>query len=340
MEKRELLTLIAFFLSRGEKAYLRFGENIIQIHKDLAKQLETEPGVISAFKGAFGKANPSPIFREIKEKYQNKNDDEIYSIIKENIDISNFTLPESETVVTPENGKIQIRCFTDEGRFQYRNYLHECLYFDEVTFPDELLFGNRMTYQIGGAGIIDSNKAIETRYELGKYLESLLANLDQNLDKTNPHIWDWISAFMFKKIYQGGGKQEQRYYMDTGRLKYRHMCYGPWLLYNRFGEYSETLLTNKIYELGDIYEQIASRQDMLHPNLILFMKKIYLMPNTRNLRRGVATIGGLGGFRRLVDIVNRFAANYDITSMNEQLEQKIRMFTDEFDQFIKEEVNE
>jgi|TARA_B100000315_G_scaffold260723_1_gene324481 hypothetical protein len=117
-----------------------------------------------------------------------------------------------------------------------------------------------------------SSGVFSTMYEVGK---SILSDLDNKVNfdelETNSGFWSFASAVHFNQIVEKDqdGKWKIRqlaryiYEPDDYRVFYRHLLYGPTRLLYYIGDEVKPILSGKPFMPGEIFEQTASRQNLI-----------------------------------------------------------------------------
>jgi hypothetical protein len=121
-------------------------------------------------------------------------------------------------------------------------------------------------------------------WNLAKYLDQLLTdkgleNLEQDVG-----LWSWLTLFFLGQLCLRGKKpgKDHRYIPEITdfRVSYRHLLRSPYLILRAHADEPDCLacvLANKPDAPGDIYEQFASRQELItNKQLLNAMCKLYV----------------------------------------------------------------
>jgi len=160
-------------------------------------------------------------------------------------------------------------------------------------------------------------KQFSSRLKLAKYVYKHLAEGEIETPERNKGLWVWLSLLYFDQLCPPNSKglrkpgERARWIPDLTSWKryYRHLVVGPYRIYAAHKEEPELLsaiLANEPSKSGDLYEQIASRQQLItNRNVVETINRLYFDPEKGKLKRGA---GGKskGGARRLADTLNQF----------------------------------
>ena len=115
----------------------------------------------------------------------------------------------------------------------------------------------------------------------------------------------------------------ERYILSTSaRRDYRHLLYGPWLLYTAALENPDLVqiaLCDQVTKDSPVFEQLASRKEIVtNVSALKLVNRCY-----RDTATGAvypqATRGDIaGGLRRFGAVYSQLAVNYDLQNMKEQ----------------------
>ena len=181
-----------------------------------------------------------------------------------------------------------------------------------------------------------------SRMELASYLHDALAPIAGQDVILDPGIWSWLAAFWFDELCPrdraGLLKPRERARwvpaMSDWRKYYRHLVAGPYSIYAAHRDEPQcalAVLANPVDRPGDVYEQLASRQDLATSAPVMEVAtRLYADPETMQLKYGSGTKGP-GGPRRLAEGLLQFDLSWDLRSMN--ADGLLSMLPTEFDRF-------
>ena len=197
--------------------------------------------------------------------------------------------------------------------------------------PADLISGEAFSEPFGDYDI-DPDRVFVTRQEFGEYLNEQLAGADFSglMSSDSDGLWIWIAVVYFKQLAAIGVRRPWHYVVtrkgSVGSLAYRHAVRTSYELVHIHGSYAEICLKSPIHTLGDMTEQLASRQTVAH-NRGFFQTAHELYIKDGKLKRGASTKPkkprerkpgdrtGLGSVRRLAIALQRLDLTYDTEAM-------------------------
>jgi len=158
--------------------------------------------------------------------------------------------------------------------------------------------------------------------EAAKYFSDRFAGV-RDVDH-NVGLWSWLALFYFDELCppdasgQRQVREDARYIPGTGwRRYYRHLLAAPLRVYRSHGDNAGLLLLDPVDKLGDIWEQLASRQEIItNLGILGTATLLYLDTKKDRPKRGAAsTKRKPGTLRRFVDLIQQLDLTYDLYSM-------------------------
>jgi hypothetical protein len=204
---------------------------------------------------------------------------------------------------------------------QFRDYLSQLRAGDTNPVPHALLLDPATSEPLQGNIDVDQVK-LGSKLEAVKYLSEKFKGVT-GVDH-NEGLWSWLALFYFDQLCpaDASGKREARedarYIPGTGwRKYYRHLLAAPFRVYRNQGDDARLLLLDPVDKLGDIWEQLASRQEIItNLGILGSATLLYLDTKKDRLKRGVAsTKRKPGTLRRFVDLIQQLDLTYDLYSM-------------------------
>lgn len=223
---------------------------------------------------------------------------------------------------------IRARCLTEEGISRFKQWIDNP---SGSQLPANLLDGDDIS-ELFGEFEIDPERVFKTRHEFGIYLNERLteANFAEVISSRSDGLWAWLAAVYFAQLTMKGIRRSEHYIVtrqgSAGSLAYRHSVRTPYELVHVHGEGAEICLSSPIYTLGDMTEQLASRQTIAH-NKGFFQTAFNLYMKDGKLKRGAASkpkkpkdrkLGdrtGFGSIRRLAIALQRLNLTFDTEIM-------------------------
>jgi len=204
--------------------------------------------------------------------------------------------------------------------------------------------------------ILSNEKFIETSFEEIKVKDKIyinkkdlindiyaLINLIPSSDKYyDEGLWTWLSAFFFDSVCPKDKKGirkpgvNDRHILNSehwGRY-YRHLIAAPTRILEELGEKSEIYLAGVPNIHGDLFEQLASRQEIAtNEGVISAATTLYWDKEENKIKRGARSKDGEGIIRRFAkDIIPQFQMTFDLNSM--EGDEIIKLLPDEFNKWM------
>lgn len=184
---------------------------------------------------------------------------------------------------------------------------------------------------------------IKTRWDLAWWLYRQLDDVDDGDNLFNSSgVWSWLAFHLLDTICppRSGGrrpKHDARYILNKAdyRRSYRHLVAGPYFMI-RAHQGAPTvvkgLLATPPDAPGDVYEQLASRKEIVTSQSVMYaVTTLYWDPDANRLRRGAAG-SGPGSARRLAEIMMQYDLTYDLYEVNGK--KLVSMLPKEFSRFV------
>lgn len=197
--------------------------------------------------------------------------------------------------------------------------------------PPELLSGDSLTEEYCGYEI-DPSREFETRLEFGKYLNEQFSGADfgEMISPASDGLWAWLAAVYFRQLAKNKIRRGENYVVvrkgSAGSLAYRHAVRTPYELVHIHGEFALICLRSPMNIMGDMTEQLTSRQTIAH-NRGFFQTAYELYVKDGKLKRGASSKPkkpkdrksgdrtGFGSARRLAVALQRLDLTYDTENM-------------------------
>lgn len=188
------------------------------------------------------------------------------------------------------------------------------------------------------------DRSFRTRLEIAEYLYPKLEGADQAALQRDPGIWSWLALFYFRQLCEKGhgGKYKPgalpRWVLaaDSYTRYYRHLIAGPYQIYRAHRadpKRAAALLCNPPGKMGDVVEQIASRQDLVtNPAVVEAATALYVDPVSGRYKRGAGSKLA-GSPRRYAAVLDQLDLTYDLRSMSG--ERLLTLLPTEFERFRK-----
>jgi hypothetical protein len=181
-----------------------------------------------------------------------------------------------------------------------------------------------------------------SRYEIAQFLSKLLS---EQVDRVGYYevsqdagLWTWLACYYFDDLLGGaksvGNLHKWRLFPSEHTRRYKHLLFGPFsVIYPNRDNPSRThvLLSNESPVLGEIYEQVASRQEFIASKVVLDAISILYFDNSLQKPKSGATRQTKGGIRRFVEVYNQYCLTWNLA--NSSPERVISLLPEEFKEF-------
>lgn len=210
-----------------------------------------------------------------------------------------------------------LRSLTDRGVDEFRRYLGELRTGDAASLPTELLHDDALTKRMGNEPIPQIR--VSSKLELATYISQKIATLMSPDLLHDQGLWTWLAVLFFDQLCpRGTGErvgQDYRYILEKDyRHRHRHLVAGPVRLYLTHGpDTARLLLAQPVHVLGDVTEQLASRQYIASNRGLMQAAALLYWDEERKLPKigAAATDRRPGTLRRFVDVAEQFDMTYD-----------------------------
>ena len=223
------------------------------------------------------------------------------------------------------------------GSERFRSYLAAARGGSNEAPPSQLLEHERFSAELPVDIEVD-NRLFRSRLDLGAHLHATLARLPLDELDSNPGLWTWLSLFWFDQLCPRRADGSRRPGLDyrhvadfAFRTRYRHLLYGPYLVYRRHGTAAEVLLLGPLHQHSQMFHIITGIQDMIaNRSVIEAAALLYMDPLSRTLKSGCQTAKPAPGtIRRFVRVLQQLDLTHDIDGMSGQ--QLLEILPPEFD---------
>ena len=234
-----------------------------------------------------------------------------------------------------------LRRLTDAGVDRLRDYLTAAKSDPAAAVPVDLLDGP-LTEPVRGAGGSAPTVArvpMPTRRAAAEYLHARLRNVPAAA--ADPGLWAWLSLFYLDAVCPPGkdGRRRPgalaRYIPEPAyNRRYRHLLLGPFIIYDAHqgaADDADVVLTGAVDKMGDVVEQLASRQEFVSNRALLgAATQLYVDARSGTLKKGA---GGKAraSARRLAAVFNQLVLTWDLYGIAPA--RFVELLPPEFDRF-------
>jgi len=238
---------------------------------------------------------------------------------------------------------VKIRRLTESGISKFIEFIDSLTTDSPQPLPTEILKDSETSEIIGDSefqlqNVIPANSRLKT----AEYIHELVSSIKTSSPEHDSGLWAWLSLHYFAQICPRNKKgnftpgEIARWVPDSYNYRkyYRHLLAGPWRIFSTYRDnpsIANSLLAGPVKKHGDLYEQLASRQEVVtNRALIELSTMIYFDTQKEGLKRGAGGKGP-GSPRRLADIIQQFSRTWDLYAMTAP--QLLSLLPREFDKF-------
>ena len=200
---------------------------------------------------------------------------------------------------------------------------------------------NEYSIEIDDIECMPIKSSSQSKLLVTKYIFNLLEKSSAS-GETDKELWAWLSLYYFETIHKKDKNNEYKLgeinkwipNFEDYRKYYRHLLLGPWNIYKQHKgdeEIISGILCGEIHTPGDVFEQLASRQEWITSSQVQkAVTKLYYDKKNKSLKKGSGGKGG-GSARRLSDVLKQFNMNYDFYAISSN--DLIGLLPREFDRY-------
>lgn len=214
--------------------------------------------------------------------------------------------------------------FTEDGREAFQKIVNA--YRDDPTrpSPNTLVSDIRYCEELLGTSVAVERRPFGSRFEFAEYLYDKFGHRWESGFVLDAGLMEWLTAFYFAELTTDGeivklGELARYVVTESYSKAYRHLVAGPLWSYSLCkSTYSaRMLLSTALHSPGDLYEQLASRQEIhTNPSVIEVASRLYFDVSHGRVKRGAVTASRLGNLRRFIAVNQQLDLTYDIYSMS------------------------
>ena len=232
--------------------------------------------------------------------------------------------------------RLECRCFNQSGISAAAEALEELRDRPAHDLPADLLSDPSLTEVVGGPLEVPK-EGFSSRWLLGVWLYRELTRALPDIALLNrPGVWTWLAFFLFPIVRPLGTKvyEDARYILnrDDFRKRYRHLVAGPYYVFTAHEDEPHIvrgLLATRPQAPGDLYEQFASRQELITSAAVMqIVTHMYFDHDNQTLKRGSSA-----NARRLAEVLMQYDVTYDFATLSSQ--RLLDMLPREFGRFVR-----
>jgi hypothetical protein len=211
---------------------------------------------------------------------------------------------------------IKLRALKNSGIEEFKKYIQSLKQGSSALCPD--LNTEQYSYEYRPVVEIDQDKIFQKRLDIAEYLYECFekAGIQRTSIIDSTELWTWLAYVWFNQVTKNRSRvgDISKYICSSDYTDYyRHSIAFAYNIYSLHGkENSKLLLDGKPYIMGDILEQIASREYIIsNPSLIKAINILYWDADNNAPKKGATNRNKPGNIRRFVKIVNQIDLTYD-----------------------------
>ena len=222
---------------------------------------------------------------------------------------------------------MNVRAMTAEGIERAHLFLDSVKGGTSIEVPSDLLTHTNFSED---TGVLLQGKpdSFENRFTLALWLNQLLDGTALGTDLKTVGTWTWLTLYLFDVVAprRADGTRrigERSLYVleaDNWRRYYRHLLAGPYrVMRAHWSEprITEGILAGKPNVPGELYEQIASRQEIVTSRAVVNLtRRLYWDSTTRSLKRGAGGAAA-GSPRRLAGLLLQLDLTWDLGEIDD-----------------------
>ena len=238
---------------------------------------------------------------------------------------------------------MKLRRFTEAGVVAVRKALHEVEKAGDLAPATALLSCEDLTEDIPALADIDLDETLpfDTTFAFCEYFHSLIKDHSPLRYRTDSGFWTWLAVVYLKQLVKVDtskvdfGKYYRIVYSKTYGEAHRHLLAGPYYVFYVYRDTPQVckgLMWNRLYEHGEIQEQIMARQQLVQNAAVVGTATLlYFDERTQTLKKGSGG-SGAGSPRRFAVVVDQLALTRDLVEIDDAQE-FLRLLPNEFDRF-------
>ena len=238
---------------------------------------------------------------------------------------------------------MRVRSFTPEG-IDRAHLLLDAMKAGETATVSRELLNEQGWSEDTGVSLSKPPRAFESRYQLALWLNQQLGGTTIVHGSPSVGTWTWLALAFLDVIAplraDGSRKIGNRplYVLEPDNWKryYRHLLAGPVRVMRAHWDelqITQAILAGRPNVPGELYEQIASRQEMVTSRAVVALtRRLYGDPVAKGLKRGSGG-SSAGSPRRLASFLYQLDLTWDLGEMSD--DSLFALLPTEYSRFMK-----
>ena len=247
--------------------------------------------------------------------------------------------------------RVSLRYFNQLGIDEFARQLEQIEQTGSIHSLENVLSDPALSVQIEKEKTIEVINFVD-RFSCGEYFNKKFGMVESSLKSAgvNPighrGLWTWLGALWAEQLLKNSKGDffvgaHERYVLSTSmRRDYRHLLYGPWLVYcagYKNLDLIRIVLNDLVTKDSAVFEQLASRKEIIsNTSALELVNKCY-----RDTVSGAVYPQSLrgdipGGLRRFGAVYSQLAVNFDLHNM--EIDEIEQLLPKEFDSWLSGEL--
>jgi hypothetical protein len=219
-----------------------------------------------------------------------------------------------------------VRALSAAGVERFRAYLAGLRAGARAAPPRSLLEDPQASTALSAEAWVE-RRPFSSRWGVGEYLWRQLAPLPSEEVEGNRGLWAWLALYYFDQVCPARADatrkpgQDYRHVPDFGfRYRYRHLLYGPYVVYRRHRGYAILVLSGPVHVEQQVYQEITSRTDLVASRGVIEALNALYLDRVRGMPKRGAQVPSPepGTLRRFVHVLQQLDVTYDVYGMSGQ----------------------
>jgi len=237
---------------------------------------------------------------------------------------------------------MEIMRFNSHGVERFGQYLDSLTTEHPESFPELLLTDEHYVEPVGSDTSKLTDIYLNDKLKTAQVLDEIITESGLDTAERDAGFWTWMSCYLFKSLcsknkrgmYNPG--QRAKWVAEPGNHQryYRHYLASIWIIYRAHQddpERTRALLSGPVNTPGDIFEQIASRIELVRNPAIMGLTRLLYWDDENNSKKKGSGGKGPGSPRRFADIISQYERTWDLFTVN--VDELAKMLPEEFNKF-------